>query len=64
MAAHEPPLTDDEIRYARHLIEQDRNSKYLIQLLKGHAPWIIGIGTALASAAYWLITHVTWRNTP
>lgn len=60
----EPPLNDEEIRYARRLIQQDRNSKYLLQLLKSHAPWAVGIVTAVVSGLYWLVTHVTLKTPP
>ena len=58
----EPPLTDDEIRYARRLIQQDRNNKYVVQMLKSHAPWVLGILTAISSGVYFLVTHLSWRT--
>jgi len=61
----EPPLTDEEIRYARQLIEQDRNQRYVVRMLKTHAPWIFLIIGSILSGLYWIITHVTFiKGTP
>ena len=55
----EPPLNDEEIRYARMLIEQDRNQRYVVRMLKTHAPWLFVVVGAIFSGLYWAITHVT-----
>jgi hypothetical protein len=61
----EPPLTDEEIRYARQLIEQDRNQRYVVRMLKTHAPWLFVVIGGIFSALYWIITHVTFiKGTP
>ena len=54
-----PPLSAEEIEYARMLIEQDRNQRYVVRMLKTHAPWIFVVVGAFFSAMYWIITHVT-----
>lgn len=62
--SNEPPLTDEEIRYARILIEQDRNQRYVVRMLKTHAPWLFVVIGGLTSGLYWLLTHVAVIKTP
>lgn len=57
---HEPPLTDDEARYLRALIQQDKNSKYVWRVLRTHLPWVAGIASSVIAGLYWFFTHFTF----
>ena len=49
--------TDEEVAYLRNRREQDERSAWVWQTIRQHAPWVIGMGSAIATAIYWLLTH-------
>ena len=50
-------LTPEELTYLRKRKEQDERAAWAWQVIRTHAPWLLAIGSALGSAAYWFLTH-------
>ena len=57
--------TDEEVAYLRNRREQDERSAWVWQVIRQHAPWVLGIGSALGTVLYWFLTHtITIKGQP
>jgi hypothetical protein len=54
--------TDEEMAYLRNRKEADERAAWAWRMLRTYVPWVASIGTALGTAAYWLVTHFQWRG--
>lgn len=49
--------TSEDIAYLRNRREQDERASWAWKTLRAHAPWIVGLTTAIGSGLYWVLTH-------
>jgi hypothetical protein len=54
--------TDEEMAYIRNRKEADERAAWAWQMLRTYVPWVTSIGAALGTAAYWLVTHFSWKG--
>jgi hypothetical protein len=55
--------TEEDMAYLRNRREQDERSAWVWQVIRQHAPWVIGIGSAIGTVVYWFLTHtITIRS--
>lgn len=57
--------TAEDMAYLRNRREQDERSAWVWQVIRQHAPWLLGVGSALGTVVYWFLTHtVSIGNRP
>lgn len=54
--------SDEEMAYLRNRKEADERAAWAWKMIRTYVPWLASIGTALGTAAYWLVTHFQWRG--
>lgn len=54
--------TDEEMAYLRNRKEADERAAWAWRMLRTYVPWVTSIGAALGTAAYWFVTHFSWKG--
>lgn len=56
-------LTDEELAFVRNAKLERERSAWAWQQLRMYAPWVVAITSAVSSAIYWVVTHLSFKNT-
>ena len=60
--AHEPPLTDEEIRYTRRMINADKRVHWVMGVLRTFALWLTAVTVAIVSTKNFILDMLGWHH--
>lgn len=54
----------EELAYLRNIKLTSERSSWAWQQIRTYAPWVMSVTGTVGGAAYWFVTHFSWKGNP